>query len=227
MLPDRKASGASSVLSLSAARKVDSRASASGMAQGSPRWSAPPAARVFAQDQARPVERAGEDPGRLRARALGGLDLDRAPLLPDHAAASVATSVTMTIASSSAAPRLRAWRRAALRMLRLTAPLRRERDVARQRCRSRPLPSREARAPGARRSAAAALRRTALAGRRRARRRLADAVAARLRVAPGVAAVEVDLPARRRRRARAAGRPRCPATAGCAASCSCSVAGWS
>ena len=42
------------------------------------------AARVFAQDQACPVERAREDPGRLAARALGHLDLHRAPLLPDH-----------------------------------------------------------------------------------------------------------------------------------------------
>ena len=86
MLPDRKASGASSVLSLSAARKVDRRASASGTAQGSLEVIGAAGARVLAQDQARPVERAGEDPGRLRARALGRLDLHRAPLLPDHRA---------------------------------------------------------------------------------------------------------------------------------------------
>ena len=41
-------------------------------------------ARVLAQDQAGPVERAGQDPRRLRARALGRLDLHGAPLLPDH-----------------------------------------------------------------------------------------------------------------------------------------------
>ena len=43
-------------------------------------------ARVFAQDQTRPVERTGKDPGRLGAGALGSLDLYRAPLLPDHRA---------------------------------------------------------------------------------------------------------------------------------------------
>ena len=41
---------------------------------------------VLAQDQPGPVERAREHPGRLGARPLGRLDLDRPPLLPDHRA---------------------------------------------------------------------------------------------------------------------------------------------
>jgi hypothetical protein len=41
-------------------------------------------AAVLAQDQARPVERADQHPGGLHARALGGLDLGGAPLLPER-----------------------------------------------------------------------------------------------------------------------------------------------
>jgi hypothetical protein len=65
------------------------------------------AAGVLAQDQARPVLRAGEHPGGLHAAALGRLHLHAAPLLPQRPAASVATSVTVSMAASSAAP---AWR---------------------------------------------------------------------------------------------------------------------
>jgi hypothetical protein len=38
----------------------------------------------LAQDQARPVERAEHDPRGLHARALGGFDFHRAPLLPQR-----------------------------------------------------------------------------------------------------------------------------------------------
>ena len=41
---------------------------------------------VFAQDQARPVERAGEHPARLQTRAFTGLNFDRAPLAPQGGA---------------------------------------------------------------------------------------------------------------------------------------------
>src|SRR6478672_9024035 len=44
------------------------------------------ALQVLAQEETGPVDRAGEDPRRLRARPFGGFDLDRAPLLPDHRA---------------------------------------------------------------------------------------------------------------------------------------------
>jgi hypothetical protein len=40
--------------------------------------------RVFPQQQARPVERAGQHPRRLHARAFGAFDLDAAPLLPER-----------------------------------------------------------------------------------------------------------------------------------------------
>ena len=42
------------------------------------------AARVLAQDQARPVQRAGQDPARLHPLAFGRFHLDGAPLLPQR-----------------------------------------------------------------------------------------------------------------------------------------------
>ena len=127
--------------------------------------------------------------------------------------ASVATSATMIIAVSRAAPRWRPrqrdrrWRASAHGAI----------SVSRTRLPARPLPGakpRTTRTPlgnagvGAARPAAGRLGAVG-----------SDDVAGRLAVGPGVALEEVDLPLLEAGRARAAGRARCPGTAACAASC--------
>ena len=106
MLPSRKASGPSSVLwSPSAARKVDSRVSASGVAQGSFRLVARPE-----RASSRRISRAQSSAPcstqvvwtRLRSADSTSTPFHCCQTMPE---ASVATTVSNTIATSSAAPR--------------------------------------------------------------------------------------------------------------------------
>ena len=117
IVPDRKAStpsaSAALLLSRSAARNDDNRASASGTAQGSPRWSTPPP-RAFSRASSRRISRAQSSaPDRIqaacvRARSAPSTWIARhcCQTMP---AAIVATRVRISIASSRAAPRWR-WR---------------------------------------------------------------------------------------------------------------------
>lgn len=109
--PDRNASVVSMLASstwltfLSAARKVDSRASWSGTAQGSARWSAPPerpSSRRMRRDQSSAPTKIQVDWTRPRSAVSTSTARHCCHMA---AAAKVATSVTVSMASSSAAPR--------------------------------------------------------------------------------------------------------------------------
>ncbi len=114
MVPDRKAStlsgSAALLLSRSAARNDDSRASASGTAQGSPRWSAPPvraSSRRIRRAQSSAPVRIQADCVRARSAPSTWIARHCCQIMP---AAIVATSVRISMASSRAAPRWRvAW----------------------------------------------------------------------------------------------------------------------
>ena len=104
MPPERKASRPRSLVSAPAVRKVEMRASASGTAQGSPRWSAwrSSSTRRMSRPQSRAPPSSQADCTRARSAASTST--------PRHcchmaAAASVATSATVSMAASSAAPR--------------------------------------------------------------------------------------------------------------------------
>ena len=146
--------------------------------------------RVLAQDEAGPVERAGEDPGRLRcAPARRPRPAPRATAARPSTPASVATRVTMIIAVSRAAPRWPAPATAAARCHCCGKRRHGAISTSRTRLPLRPLPGAKVstmRTPGR--------QEPGVAGRRRRRRWPATASAGRLAVAPGVALEEVDLP---------------------------------
>ena len=109
--PERKASVVSVLASstcvtfLSAARKVDRRASCKGMAQGSARWSAPPerpSSRRISRDQSSAPIKIHADCTRPRSAVSTSTARHCCHIA---AAAKVATSVTVSMAASSAAPR--------------------------------------------------------------------------------------------------------------------------
>ena len=150
----------------------------------------PPVLGVLAQDQAGPVERAREDPRRLRARPLGRLDLDRAPLLPDHRAGQGGDQGDDDHRGEQGRAALAARAPADARRCRAAIGVMARCRVSRTRLPLRPLPG-----------AKASTRRTPLgsawrcgAAPCRAGRRAAGDVAGRLAVRPGVALEEVDLP---------------------------------
>jgi hypothetical protein len=111
MRPERNASGRPSRLSLdtffSADRKLVSRASSSGTAQGSARWSGPPvrpsSPRIRRDQSSAPTS---TQAACTRARSAASISVAR-HCCQSAAAEKVATSITVSMAASRAAP---AWR---------------------------------------------------------------------------------------------------------------------
>ena len=174
-----------------------------------------PPCRVLAQDEPGPVERAGEDPGRLRADRSAASTCTARHCCQTIEPARVATRATMIIAVSRAAPRCGATRRA-----HGACGSDSWRDqVSRTRLPFEAAAGREADddAHAGRQHRARPRRRSG--GRRRCGDRKLRLVERRLAVRPGIALEEIDVPLVDAGRARATVPARCPGTAGCAASC--------
>ena len=108
--PDKKASRSVSVVVPSTAKKLDKRASSSGTAHGSAKWSAPPvraSSRKISRAQSSAPVKINDDCKRERSAVSTCRLLN---CCHKAAEAKVATSVTVSMADSSAAPVWRAKR---------------------------------------------------------------------------------------------------------------------